>query len=211
MEGTPFQAQDVLNKAKAFAVEFFFSISPVRNQVTKSNTLIGWLPPPSGFMKLNTDRSVLGNPEKASAGGLLRDSNGKWIHGFAHNLGITNSLAAELWGLRDGLLLARNLNITKLIIEIDAKSVVDLLHNAHTNQISSHPYSALINDCRCLMLDFETATIHHAHRESNYCADILAKEGHRLLDHIVYFVFPPHFVKSQLMADIWGVSYPRLL
>jgi ribonuclease HI len=211
MEGTPFQAQDVLKKAKAFAVEFFFSISPVHNQVTKSNTLIGWLPPPSGFMKLNTDGSVLGNPGKASAGGLLRDSNGKWIHGFAHNLGITNSLAAELWGLRDGLLLARNLNITKLIIEIDAKSVVDLLHNAHTNQISSHPYSALINDCRCLMLDFETATIHHAHRESNYCADILAKEGHRLLDHIVYFVFPPHFVESQLMADIWGVSYPRLL
>jgi hypothetical protein len=127
MEGIPFQTQDVLNKAKAFAVEFYFSISPMHNQMTKSNTLIGWLPPPLGFMKMNTDGSVLGNPGKASAGGLLRDSNGKWIHGFAHNLEITNSLAVELWGLRDGLLLARNLNITKLIIEIDAKSVVDLL------------------------------------------------------------------------------------
>ncbi len=152
-------------------------------------------------MKLNTNGSVFDNHEKASAGGLLRDCNGRWIRGFAHNLGITNSLAAELWGLRDGLLLARDLNVSNLIIEIDAKSVVDLLQTAHMNISSSHPYSALINDCRYLLLSFEVATIHHAHHESTHCADLLAKEVHRFLEQIVYFVFPPHFVES-LLADI---------
>ena len=109
--------------------------------------------------------------------------------------------------MRDGLLLARDLNVSNLIIEIDAKSVVDLLQTAHMNISSSHSYSALINDYRYLLLSFEVATIHHGHRESNYCADLLA-EVHRLLEQIVYFVFPPPFVES-LLADSLGVSYHR--
>jgi ribonuclease HI len=110
---------------------------------------------PRDFVKLNTDGSVLGNPGLASLGGVLRDSNGNWLRGFSHKLGITNSLAAELWGVRDGLLLARDLNIRKLIIESDAKSVVDLLKTENLGNNAFHPYSALINDCRYLILSFE--------------------------------------------------------
>ena len=36
-------------------------------------------------------------------------------------------MAAELLGLRDGLILANNLNIRKLYIEIDAKAVITIL------------------------------------------------------------------------------------
>ncbi len=38
------------------------------------------------FAKLSTDHSVLGNPSKASASGLLRDSDGLLIKGFYHNI-----------------------------------------------------------------------------------------------------------------------------
>lgn len=94
----------------------------------------------------------LGNPGQASDGGLLRDSDDKWIKGFFRNFGITNSLAAELWGLRDELLLTLNLNIYKLIIEIDAKSVVNILKSDNTSTLKAHPYnSALILYCRYLI------------------------------------------------------------
>ena len=72
-------------------------------------------------------------------GGILWDSNGNWIREFSHKLGIANSLVVELWGLRDGLLLARDLHICKLIIEIDAKSVVDLLKLVNDGITDSHP------------------------------------------------------------------------
>ena len=36
-------------------------------------------------------------------------------------------MAAELLGLRDGLILANNLNIRKLYIEIDAKAMITIL------------------------------------------------------------------------------------
>ena len=141
---------------------------------------------------------------------MLRDSNGNWIRGFSHNLGITNSLAAELWGLKDGLLLACELKICKLIIEIDAKSVVDLLKSESLGNTDSNPYSALINDYRYLILSFKAASLHHAHWENNFCTDLLAKEGNKLLDSFSIYVFPSYFVVSQLLVDILGISYPRL-
>jgi hypothetical protein len=72
-------------------------------------------------------------------------------------------LAAKLWGVRDGLLLARDLNIRKLIIESDAKSVVDFLKTEDLGNNAFHPYSALINDYRYLILSFEEAFVQHAH------------------------------------------------
>ena len=144
----------------------------------------------------------------------MRDSNKNWIGGFSHKLGITNSLATELWGIRDGLLLAHDLNIHKLIVETHAKSVVELLKPIAADIFGFHPYSALINDCRFLIQSFDVATIQHAHRESNFCADLLAKERHNLAELFSLFSFPPHFVVSQLsqlLADIWGVSYPHML
>ena len=41
--------------------------------------------------------------------------------------------------------LARDIHICKLIIEIDAKSIVDLLKLVNDGIIDSHLYSALIN------------------------------------------------------------------
>ncbi len=128
-----------------------------------------------------------------------------------HSIGFTTSLAVELWGLRDCLKLARSLHIGKLIIEIDAKVVVDLISVENVATQDTHPYSALIFDCRCLMHSFEEAHLRHVHRECNFSTDLLSKARNFSSNVFSEFVSPPHFVVSQLLADIWGVSYPRLL
>jgi hypothetical protein len=96
-------------------------------------------------------------------------------------------------------------------VESEIKSVVELLKLVASDIFGSHPYSALINYCRFLIQSFDEVTIQLAHRESNFCTDLLAKEGHNLAEPFSVFSFPPHFVVSQLLADIWGVSYPRML
>ena len=50
--------------------------------------------------------------------------------GFTRRIGITTSFEAELWWLRDGLTMCSNLNISSLIVELDAKAIVDLLVNS---------------------------------------------------------------------------------
>jgi hypothetical protein len=117
-----------------------------------------------------------------------------------------------LWhSLRDGLILAHQLNIKKIIIELDAKAVLDLVHLANFTSISHHPYGALITDCRSLIQDFEEANLQHTFREGNAIADLLAKAGKSLLCPFVLFDDPPLFAVSQVLADCRGVKYPRLV
>ncbi|GAU21723.1 hypothetical protein TSUD_328480 [Trifolium subterraneum] len=57
-------------------------------------------------MILNVDGSSIGNPGISGYGGLIRNADGAWIHGFFGNLGVTNILHAELMAIYKGLLLA---------------------------------------------------------------------------------------------------------
>ena len=43
-------------------------------------------------MILNVDGSSLGNPGVSDFGGLFRNEDGVWIHGFAGNIGFSNIL-----------------------------------------------------------------------------------------------------------------------
>lgn len=64
----------------------------------------------------------------------------------------------ELWALRDGLTLAKNLSIQKLEIETDATMTVNLL-NQHIP--STHSYYSIISDCRLLKHGFLETMLRH--------------------------------------------------
>ncbi|MFQ6641377.1 hypothetical protein Gotur_014791 [Gossypium turneri] len=40
---------------------------------------------------------------QASAGGLFRDHQGKWVTDYSRNIGVCSVLNAELWPIMDGL------------------------------------------------------------------------------------------------------------
>lgn len=64
---------------------------------------VGWTAPTDNPMVLNVDRYAKGTPGRAGAGGIFRDSEAKWIGGFAINYGIATATTAELRGLWSGL------------------------------------------------------------------------------------------------------------
>ena len=101
-------------------MEFIYCVHSPRNPVRKFNRGIRWERPPLGWMKLNTDGSWLGGAERAGCGGIVRDDQGEWVAGFSRHIGSTNSFTAEMWGLREGLILCCNLNIESLVVELDA-------------------------------------------------------------------------------------------
>ena len=138
---------------------------------------IRWEKPIQGWWKLNTDGSYCGNTSLANCGGVVRDDAGRWVIGFSRSIDMTNSFAIELWGLREGLLLCSNLNITSLEIELDAKSIVDALGNpSHVNNI----ISPLLDDCRLLISRILQVCIKHCFRQANRCADSLARMSYCL-------------------------------
>lgn len=109
------------------AIEFYalvYCLKPDRNLV---HIQIKWTPPPLGWFKLNSNGSSEGNPGKVGGGGLIRNSEGIWISGYARNIGSASSVLVELWALRDGFALALSLGLTHLVVELDALVVVSFL------------------------------------------------------------------------------------
>ena len=85
------------------------------------------------------------------------------MKGYARGIGHTNSFIAELWALRDGLNLAREMGLNKLIIELDALSIVLLMNNEAEN-IMMEP---LLSDCRSLLKQIPNKRVIHAYCEAN--------------------------------------------
>ena len=100
-------------------------LDPLRKP--KQQIFIRWIPPPTGWVKLNTDRCYKVNPGLASGGGLLRDEDGKWIKGFDYNIGICTVTMSELWAIYHGLTLAWNEGYRRVLVETDSRSAALIL------------------------------------------------------------------------------------
>lgn len=93
---------------------------------------------------MNTDGASFGNSGLVGCGDDVRDEHGNWIAGFSRSIGITSSFVAELWGLRDELILCCNLNVSSLVVELDAKAIVNIFHNASYENIIVFP---ILDNC----------------------------------------------------------------
>ena len=143
----------------------------IPDQVVKR---IRWEKPEVGQFRLNSDGSSLGNLGLAGSGGLIRNGDGDWVCGYAKKIGITTSFVAELQGLRDGILQCLKLHLPTIKIEIDVKSIVDLLNNPRA---AESVVSTLVDDCRYLISQLPWVRVKHYFREANRCADVLARLG----------------------------------
>ena len=52
-------------------------------------------------------------------------------------------------------MLAKNLNIRNLIVEVDAMTIAKILSSENMIFDSTHPYSAIIVDCKSLLQHFK--------------------------------------------------------
>ena len=125
------------------------------------------------------------------------------------HIGISKSIIAEFWALRDGVMLASQLGITHLVVELDAKVVVDLILSRKTPNSS---YTSLLNDCRYLLWQFQQTVIRHVFREVNRGANCLAKGACSLTsDFVIFYVPPTPNLNVIVDADANGLYSLRLI
>ena len=165
----------VVENSRQCVVEFFAVGMRTKLNILKTLIPVAWRKPPVGWAKLKTDGLALGYLGKVEECGLIRDHNGDWVTSFARSLGCTNSFLAELWALRDDLTLAKDLNLNNLIIELDAKSVVQLMNNNSVNMLME----PLLTDYRTLLRVIPNKQIEYTYYEVNQCVDALARIGAR--------------------------------
>lgn len=127
--------------------------------------------------------------------------------GFARKIGPINSFIAELWALRDGLFLCLQAQVQALIVEMDAKVLVDALTNQNNSNVI---ISSLMDDSRQLAAQIPQVRYRHVYREVNRCADHLAKRGSSLDVDFVVFSNPLVDILSLVEADCRGLYVNRL-
>ena len=130
---------------------------------------------------------LLGNPGKAGGGGLIRNHHGEWVCGYSRAIGHTTNLAAKLWALRDGINLCVELNLPNVLIELDAKLVVELLHK---DEDSFNSNDIIMADCKAGLQKIQRNRVPHCYREANKCVDALSRRGALLSHDFVIFHSP---------------------
>ncbi|XP_042518496.1 uncharacterized protein LOC122092225 [Macadamia integrifolia] len=73
-----------------------------------------WSKPYINWIKLNFDGSSMGNPSQAGAGGIFRDHLGRVLGSYKIFMGIMGVFEAEMEGLMEGLMRARDMGINQL-------------------------------------------------------------------------------------------------
>ncbi|KAK7817373.1 hypothetical protein CFP56_042843 [Quercus suber] len=105
-------------------------------------------------------------------------------------------------------MLASQLGITQLLVEVDAKVVVELMLSSKS---SNNSFSALLNDCRYLVCQFNQVRINHIYREVKRCPDHLAKGGCTLIGNFVVLDSPNSDELCIILdSDAFGLYFLRL-
>lgn len=199
----PKLAGDILNQAW----EFIHCGATPRASVQKVLRRISWEKLLEGWLKLNTDGSVEGGSGLACCGRAIRDANGQWVRDFNRRIGVTTIFAAELWGLREGLLLCRDLNLSSLVIELDAESNVLTLKNP---SYANNFISPILDDCRLLVSHMPQIQIKHCFRQVNCCANRLARMSFNQIPDFSLFDSLPMDMIDVYEDDLNGMYFDRL-
>jgi ribonuclease HI len=186
----------------AFVFENTKEISHTLPQVatiTPVNPLfVSWTRPMEGIVCLNVDGSLLGTPNTAGYGGLIRDNNWNFVMGFYGAATVISILFAELMAVLHGLQLCWENGFKQIMCYSDSLQTISLIrygvsvHHRFANEVAS---------IRQLLARDWDVVVDHTLREGNACADVLAKMGALVTAPLVTFSTPSSDLALHVLAD----------
>lgn len=143
---------------------------------------------------------------EATCGGILSDSEGRWILCFQHQLGHLNSTTEEIMSLLMGIQVCTQNQFQKVQIYTDSLEAIQLIQQSSD---SSHPMRHEITQIRELLFADKEFQMYYASREVLKCVDYLAKEAHSMgMNRIV--MTEPHPGCLPLMEAALNSTWVRL-
>jgi ribonuclease HI len=166
----------VARRAVALVEEWQGVHAQVRHAIPKPKER--WLPPMSGWIKINTDGAVAKSADKGSGGVVVRDHDGRFLAGSCHfSPSLSGPEEAELRACERGLELIKRLKLKQVILELDSAAVVAKLNSTEVDR-SSH--GLLIEKLKRALKEVDGHVIKWARRTANTVAHKLAKEVKRV-------------------------------
>ncbi|KAE8690236.1 hypothetical protein F3Y22_tig00110904pilonHSYRG00066 [Hibiscus syriacus] len=143
--GVALHADSAIHRSHCWALCYESHFRTPTNVPRRPVRTTTWTLPPPEWICLNTDGSVTDTRNYGAIGGVIRNSNGDWITGFARNVGSTSILQAELWGIYEGLLIAWSLGIPRLLVQSDCSQAVNLVNSEGASDCSIPLVRAIVS------------------------------------------------------------------
>lgn len=99
------------------------------------------------FIKFNIDECLKGNSGFGGLGGLFVDWKGEWLRGFIINVGFVIVMRLKIMVLQVGQKMVWEMNIFKLLIEIDFMVVIYFIVCDRQDNVD---FSGIIEECKKL-------------------------------------------------------------
>ena len=115
---------------------------------------------------------------------------------------------AELWGLFQGLTLAWDVGIKRLLVEVDSLGVTQMISK---QVVVPNVFHALIIAIRDLLSRNWQISISHIYREANSAADFMANMAHSAPLGLHVYSNPHVGIYSIMSQDLFGVTQPRFV
>ncbi|RYQ97024.1 hypothetical protein Ahy_B08g092996 [Arachis hypogaea] len=198
----------VIRKAKLMELECAeMAEEPVKSSTiaTRTGGRVTWRPPLVGWIKCNVDAAF----DKASSTGataaVFRDHNGTLLSGINSSIVATSPLAAEALAVRAALILSRNFQMQKVIIESDNQMLIQAL-KLHATIVE---IQVILQDILHLVRGIPNCGFTWVPREANSLAHEVAKlTGHGTLSQN-WIMHRPLSIRNILRGDQLAIS--RLL
>ena len=110
--------------------------------------LVGWIPPMEDAIKIDVNRSSLGNLSHASCSDLVKDSSDRWLGGFYCFIGVASNLFTKLMAILHDPRLAWNMECDSVVSESDSLEALRIIKEENGDY---HHHVGIVHNIRYLL------------------------------------------------------------
>ncbi|XP_074342772.1 uncharacterized protein LOC141680445 [Apium graveolens] len=131
-------------------------------------------------------------------GCVVRDDRGGFVRArTAKTRGGMPPREAEAWSFRAALLWVKEWRTQRFIFELDAKSVVDAVHEVRGNS----NFHTIIEECEDILKHFQEVLVVFKNRSTNQVAHVLAQAAYSMTGPMEWIDIAPEFLLCNLISD----------
>ena len=202
-EGKIKQAKELASEALALVKEFKGQLEAPRQRAPSRTA--GWTPPRKGWYKVNVDGTVFEESGSCGIGVVTRNERGLLMGEMSKKLDLPlGALEVEAKAFEEGILLAGDLGLGKIVLEGDAKLVTDALAGYCS---PSSSIQMIIGGIQRWSFNVQAWQVTHVCRMGNCVAHLMARNAKLVTDNIVWVEDTPPIIACQLNKDVFGLDF----
>ncbi|XP_075658874.1 uncharacterized protein LOC142628714 [Castanea sativa] len=159
-----------------------------------------WSPPKKGWYKINTDGAVFSEVGCSGIRVVIRNDRGLLMGSMCKRVELPlGALEIEARAVEEGVLLAWDLGLKKIILESDSQIVVNALleHNRPPSSILK-----VVEGAKMELNCFNAWEVSHTRRSCNSTTHILARHAKLVNDCIIWVKDTPPLIDAQVQHDV---------